>query len=128
MEAVRVFFVAVCRFAFFTPPRRDFTGASLVLRDFPVFLTDIRGKLLVGSAVETEHYGNRASCRLFTAAIQPPDRSTAILRTIRGDANLGPLIATLRYSVRKRPMLPSSNEGAFRMTKAGEQQIKIPQQ
>ncbi|MGC1108381.1 MAG: hypothetical protein WA870_00765, partial [Methylovirgula sp.] len=43
MEAVRVFFVAVCRFAFFTPPRRDFTGASLVLRDFPVFLTDIRG-------------------------------------------------------------------------------------
>jgi hypothetical protein len=50
------------------------------LRDFPTFFTnDIRGALLFGSALETEHRGNGDNlCCLSTQQSDLPDRAAAL--------------------------------------------------
>jgi hypothetical protein len=60
IEAVRAFLAFGSRLAASARPRRDLVAdlMALVLRDFPIFLTDdIRGALLCSSALETEHSG-----------------------------------------------------------------------
>jgi len=74
IEAVRAFLAFGSRLAISTRPRRDLAAdlMALVLRDFPIFLTDdIRGALLSSSALETEHSGNEEILLPIIKPIRP---------------------------------------------------------
>jgi hypothetical protein len=61
--------------------------------------------------VATERFSATLQATILRTAAQP---RTEI---IRGGANLAQLIATLRYSVEKRPVAPAKQQDAFQMIK-----------